>query len=322
MRQSVLASTRPSASAYAQPLNADPPRAGPGSGTVGLGMLRNAGMAGAVGIAGINYAGVPLPYAFGTADNSRAGPRKPVRCRGTAGVRASRGLESGIPPAVAAGQVIADSSATTSSAFAPPSLVRTGANLYVQNSMRAPGAGSGIACAGSRAGEEGKCMHRRCEGCYDLDANKRVVRFCAGSSVGLKRYAGWYASFGFLDGNEPAVVDGGFKLRQQQWRRGVDVSGLMLEGANGEGSRAEGERSEAPRGEYEGVRLGEGVIAETGRDNGDDGQGSESGGSRGWVEPITFVHGGSQEGGRCSERENEDDVGADGDDEKEEEEQE
>lgn len=92
-----------------------------------------------MGIAGINYAGCPsLPYALGTADNSRAGPRKPVRCRrGTAGVRASPGLGSGIAPAAAGGQVSAGSSATALSAVVSPSLVRTGENLYVQNSARA-----------------------------------------------------------------------------------------------------------------------------------------------------------------------------------------
>jgi hypothetical protein len=40
-------------------------------------------------------------------------------------------------------------------------------------------------------------------------------------------------------------------------------------------------------------------------DDGNDGEGSEreSDGSRGWVEPITFVHQGSQEGGGRSESE-------------------
>jgi len=151
-----------------------------------------------------------------------------------------------------------------------------------------PSARDRIESAAGRAGQVGKCMHRRCEGCYDLVAHKRVVRFCAGSSVDPKRYAEWHGGFRFLDGVQPAVVDGGFKLRKQQWKRGADVPGMVLQGA-----RAEVELSEAPQGEYKGVRLCEGVFGETGKDDGGDGQGSESCESRWWIESITFEHRGS-----------------------------
>ena len=406
-----------SSSAYAQLVAAGLVAAGPGTrkvcsstgtGTAGpranpavLATATARGTA-AVGAAGINYAGIPLPYAFSRADISRAGSSKPVHYRGTTGVCAWSGLGSAIPPKIAVRSVSADPSASNSGGANVLPMIRTGSNLYVRNNTRVPSAGSGIGTRIGQAGREGKCMHRRCEGCYDLDFHKRVVRFCGGSSVDPNRYAEWYASFGFVDGIEPRVVDGGWKARQREWRRGADVPVLELGGGV-----SDGEEREAPRSEYEDVRLGEGVehrgVSETGEerflvrgeevlvsgsrndtsgddavtelprdglsrpyaqprtripacyttgesrilriqvadesdDDGDSGEDkaakassdegegvfgrkvddeegadgdeseSESGGSRGWVESITFVHRGSQEGGGSSESEDDEKV--------------
>lgn len=379
----------------------------------------------AVGKAGINYASMPLNYAFSTADASRSGPSTPIRYRGT-GVRAWPGLGSAMAPKIAVGRVGADPSVSTTRGANAPPMARAGGNLYVRDMAKVVSAGSGIvagAGAGAGTGMSSECSHRRCEGCYDLDADKRVVRFCGGSEVDLNRYMEWYASFGLVDGIEPAVVEGRRNARQREWHRGADIRELLLEGEKGgdeaqpaaaRGAEIEGRK--APRSEYEGVRLGEGVeyrgVTERGeerfiafgeevlvsrndpferdvtemrrdgpslaqpqprtgspvrytsgesrilriqtadgsdddsredtatkassddgerffgdgvglererRDDEDDGEESESDGSQGWVEPITFVHRGSQEGGGMSESES--DEGADGDDEREDEEE-
>lgn len=71
-----------------------------------------------------------------------------------------------------------------------------------------------------------QCKHHRCEGCYDLDASKNVVRFCGGSPVDPVRYREWYQSFGFVEGIVPVVVDG--SVRAHRGRNGVGGVGEMV----------------------------------------------------------------------------------------------
>jgi hypothetical protein len=359
---------------------------GAGQGAAGRGTAGRGAAGIGTATAGVNYVGMPMSYAFSTADNTRAGPSTPVRFRGT-GARAWPELGMAVAPKiVAAGRGSADFSACASGAGDPVPLVRT-----------ATGTDNG-------AGQARRCTHRRCEGCYDLDAEKRVVRFCGGSSVDPNQYARWYASFGFVDGIEPAVVDGGLKVRQRQWHRGADIPRLILEGVSNDEKQNADADSQGARPDYEGERLGDGVeyrgITETGEErfiahgeevlvsrydasvsemrrdgpsrpqpgkgipvpyatgesrilpiqtsersdgesqetrgssddgkesfgemvglererqehgqvDGDNGERSGSDVSQGWIEPIAFVHRGSQKGGGMSEIEE----GADGDDE-------
>jgi hypothetical protein len=350
-----------------------------------------------------------IDYAFSIADGSRAGPRKPVRCRGVTGVRAWPGLGAAVPPRTAMGVVGGSEAAGEMDDDGGVQ----GALASATAQRQPPIAAAVLAgWTGTGAGTSGKCLHRRCEGCYDLDANKRVVRFCSGSEVNPSRYAEWYAGFGFVEGIEPRVVDGGVKGRLREWIRDGDIPEMLLEG-EGEGDegvdarRREKERKEARRAELAGVRLtegveyrgvneageerfvtsgeavrvtrnetgalemrrdgpsrscprtgspvryttgesrillvqtaegsngdsqgdeatrassdnGEGIFGEKGNDDRDDEEESSiDGGSHGWIEPITFIHRGSQEGGGCSESGSDDDEGADGDDEMDDEE--
>jgi hypothetical protein len=401
----------------AGPASSKPPRVSTGSFEVGQGgsaaQVRGAASSSRA-TAGINDPASALArsidYAFSIADGSRAGPSKPVRYRGVTGVRAWPGLGAAVPPRTAMGVVRGSEAAGgmdedvgvqggLAPATAQPQLPMTAAVL--------------ASWTGTGAGASGKCLHRRCEGCYDLDADKRVVRFCSGSEVNPSRYAEWYAGFGFVEGIEPRVVDGGVKRRLREWIRDGDIAEMLLEG-EGEGGesfdarRREKERKEALRAELAGVRLtdaveyggvnevgeerivisgeavrvtrnetgalemrrdgpsrshprmrspvryttgesrillvqtaegsngdsqgdeatrassddGKGIPGERGNDDGDDEEeeSSSDGGSHGWIEPITFIHRGSQEGGGCSESGSDDDEGADGDDEMDDEE--
>jgi len=306
-----------------------------------------------------------------------------------------------------------------------PTITRTMSNIA--QVARSQGYGTG-----TRSGS--KCQHRRCEGCYDVNAEKQVMRFCGGNAVDLRQYEAWYRSFNFLDGVEPLAVDGGLRGRRREWFRGGGVPVLVLDREGDGGGDEEGERNRGSMSlrEYNDVRLGrtgyermayrdpntggekgleiqgedvlvsrsenaalemrlddpscsrsgtrerslvryttgesrillvrtegsddgdvdddndnsqKGKAAKASSDeggqfiwesgNGDGGDKEESssdGGSHGWIEEITFIHRGSQEGGGCSDsgsdnesqREsqsgngNGDEEGEDGDDEREE----
>lgn len=346
-------------------------------------------------------------YAFSTASNNLAGPSKPIRHRGVTSVRAWPGLGAMVPPRVASGYVRGDDVAASES-LSPQAVPAPGATLALPGTA---GLASGNYAA---AGSSTQCRHRRCEGCYDLDANKQVVRFCGGGGVGPRMYAAWYAGFGFVEGIDPPVVDGGLRVRQREWVRGADIPELCLGGESdgdleagwrgsmslreykeykdmalgrtlGEEAQfrgvnevgeerflirgedvlvgrnesgalemrrdgpsraqtqarrgspvryavgesrillvksAEGsdDESQADKAAKASSDEGEGFFGERGDGDGDEGEESSSdGGSHGWIEPITFIHRGSQEGGGCSESgSDEDEDGDDGDDEREE----
>jgi hypothetical protein len=413
-------------SAYQKLLDAVPPLAGPesskaraptsyfktgqgGKAAQVLGAVSSSSQAAAGGIKDpASTLARSIDYAFSIADGSRAGPGKPVRYRGVTGVRAWPGLGAAVPPRTARGFVRGSEAAGE----VDDDVDVQGALAHVTTQPQLPIAVAVLArWAGTGAGTSGKCLHRRCEGCYDLDANKRVVRFCSGSEVSPRRYAEWYAGFGFVEGIEPRVVDGGSKGRQREWLRDGDIPEMLLEeqGEDDKGvdaRRREKEGKEAQRAELAGVRFmegveyrgvnevgeerfvisgeavrvtrdetgalemwrdgpsrshpgmkspvwyttgesrilliqtaegsnsdsqgdeatrassddGEGIFGEKGNDDGDEEESSSDGGSHGWIEPITFIHRGSQEGGGCSENESDDDEGADGDDEMDDEE--